>query len=56
MLGVFGAYARSPRWYLNASSEFFGLSYEEFDGFVNNSRLLLEHRTFSHLDFGCGLD
>lgn len=56
VLGVFGAYALSPRWYLNASSEFFGLDYEEFNGFLNNTRLSVEHRTFSHVGFGCGLD
>jgi len=56
VLGVFGSYALSPRWYLNASSEFFGLEYEQFDGFMNNTRLALEHRTFSHLGLGIGLD
>lgn len=56
VIGLFGAYALTPRWYLNASSEFFGLEYEEFDGFLNNTRLSLEHRTFSHVGFGLGLD
>lgn len=56
VLGLFGAYALSPRWYLNASSEFFGLSYEELEGFLNNTRLSLEHRTFEHVGFGLGVD
>lgn len=56
VVGLFGSYALSPRLYLNASSEFFGLEYEEFDGFMNNTRLALEHRTFEHLGFGLGLD
>ena len=56
VLGLFGSYALTPKLYLNASSEFFGLEYEEFDGFLNNTRLNLEHRTFDHLGFGIGLD
>lgn len=48
--------AFTPRLYLNLSSEVFGLEYEEFDGFLNNTRLNLEHRTFSHLGLGLGLD
>ena len=56
MLGVFGSYALTPKLYLNATSEFFGLEYEEFDGFLNNTRVNLEHRTFEHLGFGIGLD
>ncbi len=56
VLGVFGTYALSPKLYLNASSEFFGLEYDNFDGFLNNTRLALEHRTFRHVGFGIGLD
>jgi hypothetical protein len=54
--GLFGSFAITPQLYLNASSEFFGLEYEEFDGFMNNSRLNIEHRTFEHVGFGIGLD
>jgi len=56
VLGVFGDYALTPKLYLSASSEFFGLQYEQFDGFMNNTRLNLEHRTFSHVGFGLGID
>jgi len=56
VLGLFGSYALTPKLYLEASSEFFGLEYEEFDGFLNNTRLALEHRTFRHAGFGIGLD
>ena len=56
VLGLFGSYGITPKLYLNASSEFFGLEYEEFDGFLNNTRLSLEHRTFEHVAFGLGLD
>jgi hypothetical protein len=56
VLGLFGSYALTPKLYLSASSEFFGLEYEEFDGFLNNTRLNLEHRTFEHIGFGIGLD
>lgn len=56
VLGIFGSYAITPRLYLNASSEFFGLEFEGFDGFLNDTRLNLEHRTFEHLGFGLGLE
>lgn len=56
VLGAFASFAITPRLYLDASSEFFGLEYEEYDGFVNNTRLNLEHRTFEHVGFGVGLD
>jgi len=56
VLGLFGSYALTPKLYLNAATEFFGLEYEQFNGFLNNTRLTLEHRTFSHLGFGLGLD
>lgn len=56
VVGLFGSWALTPRLYLSASSEFFGLEYEEFDGFLNNTRLALEHRTFEHLGLGLGLD
>ena len=56
VLGVFASYAITPRLYLDASSEFFSLEYEEYDGFVNNTRLNLEHHTFEHVGFGIGLD
>ncbi len=56
VLGLFGSYAFTPRLYLNGSSEFFGLEFEEFDGFLNNTRLNLEHRTFEHLALGVGLE
>ncbi len=56
VVGLFGSYALTPKLYLNAASEFFGLEYEEFDGFLNNTRLSLEHRTFEHVGFGIGLD
>lgn len=56
VLGLFGSYAFTPKLYLNWSTEFFGLEYDEFDGFLNNTRLNLEHRTFEHVAFGLGLD
>jgi hypothetical protein len=56
VLGLFGSYALASKLFLNAASEFFALEYEEFDGFLNNTRLTLEHRTFEHLGFGIGLD
>jgi hypothetical protein len=56
VLGMFASYAITPRLFLDASSEFFGLEFEEYEGFVNNTRLNLEHRTFEHLGFGVGLD
>ena len=56
VIGLFGSVGLTPRLYLNASSEFFGLEYEEYDGFLNNTRLNLEHRTFDHVGFGIGLD
>lgn len=56
VVGLFGSVAITPKLYLNASSEFFGLKYDNFDGFLNNTRLNLEHRTFKHVGFGIGLD
>ncbi len=56
VLGLFGSYAFTPKLYLNGSTEFFGLEYEEFDGFMNNTRLDLEHRTFEHVALGLGVD
>jgi hypothetical protein len=56
VIGVFAAYAITPRLFLDASSEFFSLEYEEYDGFVNNTRVNLEHHTFEHVGFGVGLD
>lgn len=56
VIGLFGSYALTSKLYLEASSEFFGLEYEEYDGFLNNTRLALEHRTFRHVGFGVGLD
>jgi len=56
VLGVFGSWALTPRLYLSGSSEFFGLEYEQYDGFMNNTRFALEHRTFEHLALGVGLD
>lgn len=56
VVGLFGSWALTPRLYLSASSEVFGLEYEEYDGFLNNTRATLEHRTFDHLALGLGLD
>jgi hypothetical protein len=56
VLGVFGSYAFTPKLYLSGASEFFGLEYEQYDGFLNDTRLVLEHRTFEHLALGAGFD
>jgi hypothetical protein len=56
VLGAFWSFAFTPRLYLNVSSEFFGLEYEEYEGFLNDTVMTLEHRTFEHLAFGLGLD
>jgi len=56
VLGLFGSYAFTPKLYLDWSTEFFGLEYENFDGFLNNTRLNLEHRPVEHVAFGLGLD
>jgi hypothetical protein len=54
--GIFGSWAWTPDLYLTGVSEFFSLDYEEYDGFFNDTRLLLEHRTFDHIALGIGLD
>ena len=56
VVGLFGSWALTPKLYLTGVSEFFGLEIEEYSGFLNDSRLVLEHRTFSHLALGCGLN
>lgn len=56
VIGAFYSFAFTPRLYLTASSEFFALEFEEYEGFLNDTRLTLEHRTFEHLAFGLGID
>lgn len=56
VFGLFGSYALTPKLYLTGVTEFFGLEYEQYEGFLNDTRLVLEHRTFDHLALGVGLD
>jgi hypothetical protein len=56
VLGMFGSYAFTSKLYFSAASEFFGLEYEQYEGFLNDTRVVLEHRTFEHVAFGVGLD
>jgi hypothetical protein len=56
VLGAFWSHAFTQRLYLTAVSEFFGLEFEEYEGFLNDTRVVLEHRTFEHVAFGLGFD
>lgn len=56
VLGLHAEYALSPKWKLLGSSEFFQIELGDFDGFLADNRLSLEHNLFKHVGWGIGFN
>lgn len=56
VIGLHGEYALSEKWKLLASTEFFQLHLSNFDGFMADAQLALEHDLFDHLGWGVSLN
>ncbi|HXV10187.1 MAG TPA: outer membrane beta-barrel protein [Burkholderiales bacterium] len=53
-VGVYGAYAFSPRWLVTGRIDYFSLNYEEYDGSLVNVNAGVEYRFTRHFGIGAG--
>lgn len=53
-IGVYGAYAFSPKWLLSGRLDYFSLSYDKFDGSLVNFSTGVEYRMSRHFGIGAG--
>ena len=51
-IGIYGAYALTPRWLLSGRVDFFSLEYEEYDGSLINTTLGVDYRIWRNLGVG----
>lgn len=51
-LGIYGAYAFTPKWLLSGRVDVFSLSYEEYDGSLTNATLGVDYRFLRNLALG----
>ena len=56
VLGLHAAYALSRKWRLTGGFEALYVEFDNFDGFILDTRLSLDHDTFKHLGWGIGLN
>jgi hypothetical protein len=54
LLGLHAAYALSEKWSLNGSVEFLQFDVDAYRGFINDTRLTIEHDTWEHFGWGIG--
>jgi hypothetical protein len=52
-IGIYGAYAITPRWLVSARADYFSLNYNEYDGSLMNFTVGVDYRF--HRNFGAGL-
>ena len=53
-IGLYGAYAFSPKWLLTGRVDYFTLSYDEYEGTLVNLGVALEYRVSRHFGVGLG--
>jgi len=53
-IGVYGAYAFSPRWLLSGRIDYFSLKYNEYDGSLLNLTAGIEYRVVRNFGIGAG--
>ena len=53
-IGVYGAYAFSPKWLLSGRLDYFSLNYDNFDGSLVNFTAGVEYRISRHFGIGAG--
>jgi hypothetical protein len=53
-IGVYGAYAFSPRWVLSGRIDYFSLKYDEYDGKLINLTAGIEYRVARNFGIGAG--
>lgn len=51
-IGLYGAYALTPKWLLSARVDLFSLKYEEFDGSLTNFTAGVDYRIWRNLGLG----
>jgi opacity protein-like surface antigen len=51
-IGIYGAYAPTPRWLISGRVDIFSLKYEEFDGSLVNVTLGVDYRLWRNLGLG----
>jgi hypothetical protein len=51
-IGIYGAYAPTPRWLISGRVDVFSLKYEEFDGQLVNTTLGVDYRIWRNLGLG----
>ena len=52
-VGLYGAYALTPKWLVSARFDYFSLNYNEYDGELKNFTVGVDYRFARH--FGAGL-
>ena len=53
-IGVYGAYAFTPRWLVSGRVDYFTLNYEDYDGSLTNAQLQVDYRFTRHFGAGVG--
>jgi hypothetical protein len=53
-VGLYGAYAFTPRWLLSGRGDVFGLNYGDYDGTLVNVKAGLDYRVSRHFGVGAG--
>lgn len=56
VIGLHGEYALSERWKILASTELFQIDIGYFSGYLQDSRLAIEHDLFDHMGWGVSLN
>lgn len=56
VIGLHGEYALSERWKILSSIELFQIDIGYFSGYLQDSRLAIEHDTFDHFGWGVSLN
>lgn len=56
VIGLHGEYALSERWKILSSIELFQIDIGYFSGYLQDSRLAIEHDTFEHVGWGVSLN
>lgn len=52
VIGARVAYRIKPKWVFSASSEWFGIEADDYDGRLLDTRIAIEHNTFKNVGFG----
>jgi len=53
-VGVYGAYAFTPRWLISGRVDYFSLNYEQYDGSLTNVQAAVDYRFTRHFGVGLG--